>query len=73
MIKSIKSLKNQKITVNLLGPDGNAYVLLGIAQDLSKQLGKDPKPILEAMRGSDYENLLKVFDKEFGMFVDLYR
>jgi hypothetical protein len=36
-------------------------------------LQKDPKPILKEMMSGDYENLLKVFDREFGDFVDLIR
>jgi tRNA U54 and U55 pseudouridine synthase Pus10 len=46
---------------------------LSLAKDLSKQLGKDDKKITEEMKSGNYENLLKVFDREFGNFVTLYR
>jgi len=36
-------------------------------------LGYDEKAILKEMRSGDYENLVDVFEKEFGEFVTLYR
>jgi len=57
--------------IDLSGPEGNAYYLLGRAQNLSKQLELDAETILEEMKASDYDNLVKVFDKYFGEFVDL--
>ena len=71
MIK--KKVHNRGIEIDLTGPEGNAYVLLGYASQYAKQLCRDPKPILEKMRSGDYENLVKVFDGEFGSFVTLYR
>jgi hypothetical protein len=72
-IKKLNTHRRRKISIDLTGPEGNAYYLLGLASKLSKQLGKDPSDILNKMRSSDYENLLKVFDDEFGSVVDLYR
>jgi len=72
-IKSIKKLNRGKRKIDLTGPDGNAFVLLGIASDYAKQLGFDVKLIRKEMTSSDYENLIKVFDKYFGDYVDLYR
>ena len=71
MIKS----KNEKsgIEIDLTGPDGNAFVLIGTAGNLAKQLGLDSKAIREEMVAGDYENLVNVFDKHFGDFVTLYR
>ena len=66
----------EKPKIDLNGPDGNAYVLLGMAKNLHKQLGKSAEEtakILELMKSSDYENLIKVFDNEFGDFVDLIK
>lgn len=57
--------------IDLSGPEGNAYYLLGRAQNLSKQLDLDAKAILKEMKESDYDNLVKIFDKYFGEFVDL--
>jgi hypothetical protein len=71
MIKS----KKQKlgIEIDLTGPDGNAFVLIGTAGNLAKQLGLDAKAIREEMMKGDYENLVNTFDKHFGHFVTLYR
>ena len=59
------------IQINLSGQEGNAYVLLGYALRLSKQLELDPKPIVDDMTSSDYNHLLNVFEKHFGLFVKL--
>jgi hypothetical protein len=71
-IKSKKS-KTTKMEIDLTGPDGNAFVILGIANRLSKQLGLDANQIRIEMMSSDYENLINVFDKHFGDYVTLYR
>jgi hypothetical protein len=71
MIKS-KS-KAKMATIDLTGPEGNAFVLLGKARTFAKQLGLDPKAITEEMMKGDYENLVSVFDKHFGNHVILYR
>ena len=67
----IKNPEPRKREINLLGPDGNAYFLLGTADRLGKQLDLDVDKILEDMKSSDYEHLIKVFDKHFGSIVDL--
>ncbi len=59
--------------IDLTVPKGNAFYLLGIARDLAKQLDKDEENIIKRMTSSDYENLIKVFDEEFGDIVILYR
>ena len=63
----------EEIVIDLTGPDGNAFTLMGIASNLAKQLGKDGKAITEEMMAGDYEHLLSVFDREFGDFVILER
>lgn len=62
-----------KSEIDLRGPQGNAWSLLGHARALAKSLGLDPKPITEDMRSGDYEHLLEVFDRHFGEYVDLVR
>jgi hypothetical protein len=69
----IKSKKNKDIEIDLTGPDGNAYFLLGTADDWAKQLGLDSEAIQAEMKAGDYENLVNVFDNHFGDFVTLYR
>jgi hypothetical protein len=61
------------IEIDLSGPQGNAFFLLGTASNLAKQLGLDGKEIQAEMMKGDYENLLQVFDSYFGDFVVLYR
>lgn len=61
------------IEIDLTGPQGNAFFLLGTASNLAKQLGLDDKEIQAEMMKGDYENLLQVFDSYFGDFVVLYR
>ena len=63
----------KEIIIDLTGPDGNAFVLMGTAVNLAKQLGKDGKAIREEMMAGDYEHLLSVFDREFGDYVILER
>jgi len=71
MIKS--KIEKLGIEIDLTGPDGNAFVLIGTAGNLAKQLGLDAKAIREEMMKGDYENLVNVFDTHFGNFVTLYR
>lgn len=68
--------KNRGIVIDLTGPQGNAFYLLGTAKNLCNQLDiteKNTKAILDEMRSSDYENLIQVFDREFGSIVTLER
>ena len=68
-----KKQPRREIIIDLTGPDGNAFVLIGKAMDLARQLGLDGNSIKEEMMSGDYENLLQVFDKNFGHFVILER
>ena len=69
----IKSKKETGIEIDLTGPNGNAFYLLGAAGNLAKQLGMHSKSIREEMMKGDYEHLVNTFDKHFGHFVTLYR
>ncbi len=62
-----------RIEIDLTSPNGNAFYLLGVAKNLSEQLGKDSKSILDEMMDGGYEHLLEVFEREFGNFVTFYR
>lgn len=60
------------MTIDLSGPDGNAFALMGIAKNLAKQLEiSDINGILDKMMGGDYDNLLEVFEDTFGHVVTL--
>ena len=65
--------KQSGITIDLTGPQGNAFYLLGTAKNLAKQLDLNGLEIMEEMKSGDYENLIRVFDKNFGMIVTLYK
>jgi hypothetical protein len=71
-IKSIKE-KSSKIELDLTGPEGNAYVILGCAQKLAKQLNLNWEEINTKMTFSNYENLINVFEEYFGNYVTMYR
>ncbi len=73
MIKSVNEKRKIPIELDLTGPDGNAYVLLGLVRGFAEAIGIDPEPIREDMQSGDYEHLVDVFDREFGHFVTLYR
>lgn len=61
------------ILIDLTGPDGNAFTLLGYASKLAKQMGLDGNKILQEMQSGDYENLISVFDSYFGSVVTIER
>ena len=61
------------VEIDLTGPDGNAYALLGYASTYAKQLGLPFDKVKDEMTSGDYDNLVQVFDKYFGAFVTLYR
>ena len=68
-----KQTQNRGIEIDLTGPQGNAFFLLGTARNLAKQLDLDGTTICDEMTSGDYENLVQVFDKNFGSIVTLYR
>jgi hypothetical protein len=73
---AIKKKSNRKQVIDLTGPNGNAFYLIGLANNLGKQLGFDPQKrgeINAEMMAGDYEELIQAFDKYFGEFVDLER
>jgi hypothetical protein len=72
MIKSINE-KTSGIEIDLTGPEGNAFVLMGMASKFAKQLGLNKDEIISDMMSGDYEHLLEVFEKHFGNYVTLYK
>ena len=59
------------IYIDLTGPDGNAFALMGTVKRVGKQLGFERNKIdgiLSEMQSGDYENLKKVFLKNFGEY-----
>tara|TARA_Y100000592_G_scaffold90988_1_gene150386 strand:+ start:432 stop:665 length:234 start_codon:yes stop_codon:yes gene_type:complete len=75
-IKSKASRQGTPIEIDLTGPQGNAHYLLGLAENLGRQLKYDKsrrERIRMEMTLADYECLLQTFDREFGTLVTLWR
>jgi hypothetical protein len=68
-----KTIKDQRIKINLQSEQGNAFYLMGLARKLSKMLGMDTIAIHREMTKSDYVNLINTFEKHFGAYVILER
>jgi len=63
-----------KLTLDLNGPDGNAFVLLAYAQRMAKEMGltkAELEAIMADMKSSDYKHLVETFDANFGSVIDL--
>lgn len=73
MIRPISKKSRGKIEIDLTGPEGNAFVLMGKVNVLARQLGLDPNPIIADMKSGDYEHLLQVMEKHFGDYIIMYR
>jgi len=63
----------RKVVIDLTGPQGNAFALLGAATTYARQLELDAEKIIAEMKNGDYENLVMTFDKYFGEYVILER
>ena len=72
MIKPIKDLKKEN-SIDLSGPQGNVFYLIGTARTLARQLDLDPDKISEEMKSGDYENAVQTFEKYFRDYITLYR
>jgi len=68
-----KEERYERRVIDLTGPEGNAYFLIGLAKQWGKQMGLDTDKIYEEMTYGDYENLIQIFDKYFGSICDLER
>ena len=59
--------------IDLQGPQGNAFALIAIADDLLRQLNQSH--LFEMMRSEmmsgDYNKLIGIFEKNFGEYVTL--
>ena len=70
---AILTKQPRKQVIDLTGPQGNAFYLLGTAMKLCKQIGLDVNVVLDDLKGGDYEHLITRFDYHFGMIIDLER
>ena len=60
---------NENIILDLKGADGNAFVLLSVAKDLSHSNKFNWDNIYSELTKSDYENLVNVMENYFGVQV----
>lgn len=61
------------IYVDLSGPQGNAFYLIGLGKKIGIQLERDRthvNDVVNEMMAGDYDHLLKVFEREYGDFVE---
>ena len=71
-----KNSKIKRLKINLSGPNGNAFCILGYVSTLGEMLGMEEnemQSIRDEMISSDYDNLISVFVKHFGDLVIIYR
>ncbi len=68
-----KECLQRGVEIDLTGPDGNAFSLLGYASRWSfagmQASGRSKAEILDDMQSKDYDHLVEVMDNEFGHFV----
>jgi len=83
VIRDVRELRQSRpIEIDLTGPDGNAFVLMGYAKKWAQQLGKETLMLLHGvtweeiqkdMMSGDYEHLLSIIEKYFGEYVVMFR
>lgn len=80
MIKSIDEKAGLPLEIDLTGPGGNAFALMGVARNLAKILNRrrgaeyiDVNTMMDEMKSGDYEHLLGVMEKYFGDHIIMYR
>ena len=64
------------IVIDLSGPNGNAFVLLGTARKIGRQLGmgrEQVEKISNEMMSGTYAELVAVFEKHFKNYVTLVK
>ena len=64
-----KTKSQLPVIIDIDGPEGNAFVLMGYASSTMRKSRFDEETkesVLNEMQSGDYINLLKVFDRYFG-------
>ena len=59
--------------IDLQGPQGNAFALMAYADDFLRQMGRRDEfnAMRTEMMSGDYENLVRIFEENFGDYVEL--
>lgn len=76
MIVSREKMVSRKVEIDLSGPEGNAYRLIGLAGNLGKATGMNKsqvKNIQSEMMLSTYDMLIETLEKYFGDLIVLYK
>jgi hypothetical protein len=68
-----KVARKSLMVIDLTGPQGNAFCLMAYARKFAAQMGLNSDTIIREMMSGDYENLVQVFDNNFGDYVILER
>lgn len=70
-----KKTNKEKPVIDLSGPQGNAFYLLGVVKKTFRQSGAPElgDRICDEMTKSDYEHLVKTFDLYLGEHFDIVR
>lgn len=73
-IRRIEEMPHEKMRIDLSGKlfADSVYILLPLAKGLSVNLGKNWPDIRDCMLSGGTEVLIRVFDFEFGDYVDIY-
>lgn len=69
MIRKKKYDLSDKLIIDITGPLGNAFYLLGIARELCEtelMTEEETNKFIEELKSADYEHLIKTLDKKFG-------
>jgi hypothetical protein len=71
MIKEKEKHLKLEVTIDLTGPNGNVFYLIGCGVNFCRQLGLDGEKFAYEMMSKDYDHAVKTFDEHFGHFVTL--
>ena len=62
----LRSPQYKENIIDLTGPQGSAFFLIGTMGVWGRQLGLDTTALKAEMTDSDYYNVVAVFEREFG-------
>ena len=72
MIKEKQNTETE-IVIDLTGPVGNVFNLIGQGTRFCRQLGLDRDKFTNEMMSGDYDHAVQTFDNYFGHFVTLLK
>jgi hypothetical protein len=70
-VGSISAESITKKVIDLNGPQGNAFYLMGAARNLATQIGLDGSAVIKEMMSGDYVNVVATFEHYFGSIMYL--